>query len=295
MMRRIVKKTATKGLKVLIVCAIISSQSCGLLHKPNDADPIMARTELGVLTLSQVSAVVPNNIHGLDSVQFVQSYVDRWIHNQLLLENAMEYVDKETQRSVNQMVADYHTTLLVHKYKQMYIEEKLDTVIPDSKIEEHYSQYGNNFLLDSAAVRTVFVKVAPDFKEKNKLRRLVRSTNPDDAEPLAALCANALYFDNGTNWHYLSTITSMLPQNAMSNPMSMARNGRFFETQDDSTLYMLMFCEFRDVNEQAPLVFAKNKIREILINHRKNDLIKNLEIQVYIDAVNKQRFTNYVN
>lgn len=294
-MRKILKITAITGLKALLVLSVLSAGSCGLLHTPNDADPVMARTELGILTLSQVRAVVPTGMNGLDSVQFVQSYVDRWIHNQLLLENAMEYVDKETQRSVNQMVSDYHTALLVHKYKQMYIEQKLDTLIADSQIEEHYSKYGNNFLLDSAAVRAVFVKVASDFKDKNKLRRLIRSTNPDDEGPLAELCANALYFDNGANWHYINTITKALPSGSMSNPIVMAKAGRFFETQDDTTVYMLMFREFRDVNEQAPLVFAKGKIREILINHRKNDLIKNLEIQIYIDAVNKQRFTNYVN
>jgi len=291
MMRWILNNT----FKLLILLLITINQSCSLIKSQSPDDPIMAKTDLGTLTLSQVEAMIPNNMKGLDSVQFVQSYVDRWIHNQLLLENAMEYVDKESLHSINQMVADYHTTLLVHKYQQMYIERELDTLIPSAQIEEHYSKFGNNFLLDSAAVRAVYVKVPIKFSDKNKLRRMIRANNQADSAQLAELGAKALIFTDGTKWQYLNRVMTQIPEGAISNPIAFAKSGRYFETQDDTCFYILVIREFRDVNEQAPLVFAKNRIREILINHRKTDLIKNLEIQIYIDAVNKQRFTNYVN
>jgi len=281
--------------KLLLLSVIAAMHSCSLIKSQNVDDPIMAKTELGTLTRSQVEAIIPSHMKGLDSVQFVQSYVDRWIHNQLLLENAMDYVDKESLRSVNQMVADYHTTLLVHKYQQMYIERELDTLIPDSQIEEHYSNYGNNFLLDSAAVRVVFLKLPKKFQEKSKLRRVVRGQSKTDSTQLALYGSKALLFSNGEGWNYLSDMIAQLPSGSISNPVAFAKSGKYFETQDDSCFYAMMVREFRNVNEQAPLVFAKSKIREILINHRKNDLIKNLEIQIYIDAVNKERFTNYVN
>ena len=86
-----------------------------------------------------------------------------------------------------------------------------------------------------------------------------------------------------------------MPKGSIADPKTMAKNARFVEAHDSLNNYYFMVKEFRDVNEQAPLVFAKEKIREILLNHRKNDLIRNLEIKIYVDAVNKQRLTNYVN
>ena len=86
-----------------------------------------------------------------------------------------------------------------------------------------------------------------------------------------------------------------MPPGSVKNPLAIAQNGRSVEAQDSLYNYFWAVKEFRNVNEQAPLILAKEKIREILLNHRKNDLIRDLEIKIYVDAVNKQRFTNYVN
>ena len=106
---------------------------------------------------------------------------------------------------------------------------------------------------------------------------------------------NARNFDAGTDWRYLYDAVAQMPLGSVKSPLATARNSKFVEAQDSLYNYFFMVKEFRDVNEQAPLILAKRKIREILLNHRRNDLIRNLEIKIYVDAVNKQRFTNYVN
>ena len=184
----------------------------------------------------------------------------------------------------------------LYKYQQLYIEQNLDTLILDSQIADHYEKYGNNFLLDSCAVRAVLVQIPKSLPDGSEIRTLIRSNKPDDLIRLEEFCfKNARSFDAGTDWRYLSDAVAQMPFGSVKNPMATARTGKCVEAQDSLYNYFFIVKEFRDVNEQAPLILAKRKIREILLNHRRNDLIRNLEIKIYVDAVNKQRFTNYVN
>ena len=281
---------------LIAVLALTLAMGCQYFSKNKTEDTILAKTSSAVLTLQQVDKIMPDNLKGDDSVQFLQSYVDKWIHNQLLLERAIANIDADGYESVENMVNDYRTALLVYKYQQLYIEQNLDTLVLDSQIADHYEKYGNNFLLDSCAVKAVIVQIPKSLPDGNQIRTLMRSTRPDDFVKLEEYCyKNARNFDAGLDWRYLSDAVRQLPRGSISNPLAVAKNGRFVEAQDSLYNYFFMVKDFLDVNEQAPLVFAREKIREILLNHRKNDLIRNLEIKIYVDAANKQRFTNYVN
>ena len=282
------------GLIALSVSTLVTG--CHILSNNKNGDSVLAKTSSAVLTLRQVDKIMPKNLKDDDSVQFVQSYVDKWIHKQLMLEKAIANIDAEGYESIENMVNDYRTALLVYKYQQLYIEQNLDTLILDSQITEHYDKYGNNFLLDSCAVKAVFVQIPQSLPDGAQVRNLIRSNTPDDLVKLEEFCyKNARNFDVGTDWRYLGNAVRQMPQGSISNPMAIAKNGKCIEAHDSLYSYFFMVKEFLDVNEQAPLIFAKEKIREILLNHRKNDLIRNLEIKIYVDAVNKQRFTNYVN
>lgn len=295
-MKHIHTKALQIGLATAATAILMVATSCQFLTPNTHDDTILAKTSSAVLTLKQVSKLVPTNLKGADSVQFVQTYVDKWIHNRLMLERAIANIDAEGYESIENMVNDYRTALLVYKYQQLYIEQNLDTLILDSEIAEHYDKYGNNFLLDSCAVKAVFVQIPKSLPDGYKIRNLMRSNKPDDLVQLEEFCyKNARNFDVGLDWRYLDNAVRQMPEGSISNPVATAKSGRFIETSDSLYNYYFMVKDFLDVNEQAPLVFAKEKIREILLNHRKNDLIRNLEIKIYVDAVNKQRFTNYVN
>ena len=282
------------GVIALSVLTLVTG--CNILSNNKNGDTILAKTSTAVLTLQQVDKIMPENLKDDDSVQFVQSYVDKWIHKQLMLEKAIANIDADGYESIENMVNDYRTALLVYKYQQLYIEQNLDTLILDSQISEHYDKYGNNFLLDSCAVKAVFVQIPQSLPDGTQVRNLIRSNKPDDLVKLEEFCyKNARNFDVGTDWRYLGNAVRQMPQGSISNPMAIAKNGKCIEAHDSLYSYFFMIKDFLDVNEQAPLIFAKEKIREILLNHRKNDLIRNLEIKIYVDAVNKQRFTNYVN
>ena len=163
------------GLAVIAVAIAATIDSCQFFGKKQTDDTVLAKTNSAVLTMRQVAKLIPDNVKDADSVQFVQNYVDRWIHNQLMLEKAIANIDDKGYASIEDMVNDYRTSLLVYKYQQLYIEQNLDTLILDSQIADHYEKYGNNFLLDSCAVRAVFVQIPKSLPDGSEIRSLIRS------------------------------------------------------------------------------------------------------------------------
>ena len=284
--------------KLIIALSAITFTSCQYFQNTKEVDPILAEANNTVLTLSQVQHKVPSSLKGNDSIMFVQNYVERWIHNQLMLEKAVNNIDKETFGDIENMVNDYRTALLVYKYQQMYIEQNLDTIVSDSLIENHYQKYGFNFLLDSAAVKAIYVQIPKSLPNGvSQVRKLLRNINTEKGiVDFEEFCyKNARGFNIGNEWLYLHTAFNQLPEGSVNDPLAVAKSGRSVEYQDSLYHYFFMVREFRNVNEQAPLALIKEKITEILLNHRKSNIIKELEIQIYINAVNKKRFENYVN
>ena len=83
------KRRPVLQVALIAVSALIIAAGCQFLAKSKSDDTVLAKTSSAVLTLRQVDKIMPANLKGDDSVQFLQNYVDKWIHNQLMLERAI--------------------------------------------------------------------------------------------------------------------------------------------------------------------------------------------------------------
>ena len=65
------------------------------------------------------------------------------------------------------------------------------------------------------------------------------------------------------------------------------------ELQDSLNVYLVYVNDVLSRNEQAPLEYASATIREILLNKRKQTLIKELEKDITKDAIKNNEFEIY--
>ena len=56
------------------------------------------------------------------------NYIDKWVRNQLLLEKAVLNLDQD-RHEIRKQLEEYRTFLLINKYQQELILQKLDTII----------------------------------------------------------------------------------------------------------------------------------------------------------------------
>jgi hypothetical protein len=266
--------------------------SCTHLETRSREIPLAQVFEMNLYP-SDIRDIFPRNVSREDSILILQNYVDKWVKKQLILQKA-ELNLTEEQKNVRQQIEEYRSSLLIYKYEQSLILQKLDTLISDEEIEAYYTENPSNFNLDRHIVKALFIKLPMDAPELWRVRQMSRSDREEDFKELESYCyqygAKYDYFDD--DWTPFTTITRSLP-NEIRNPDSFLRWNRYIEQQDSAFRYMVNLREYNLAGTVAPLPYVEQKIRSIILNKRKVQFIRDLENNIYKDALNKGSFTIY--
>ena len=119
--------------------------SCSLFTRKAAEKPIA--TAYGKdLYLSQILEIFPDGISKEDSVQFLKNYTESWVKKQVTL-NKAEANLTVSQKNVDQLLDDYRTSLLIYKYEEKFIQQKLDTVVTNQEVTDFYNSNKSNLIL----------------------------------------------------------------------------------------------------------------------------------------------------
>ncbi len=185
--------------KVLLFALTFACVSCEYMPW-NHGEPL-AKVGSKTLYVSDLNGAFPKNILPSDSIIMLRSYVDTWVKKELLLQLAEANLDSR-HKDVAALLEEYRSSLLVYRYEQEYIEQRLDTVVSDSEIESFYNDNRQNFTLSKPLVRVLFIKLKRNSPYLERIKTLYRSSNPEEISALESLCLQAaLRFDYfGDRW-----------------------------------------------------------------------------------------------
>lgn len=277
--------------------AVLFSISFLLVYCTNNGkltnDQPLARVYDKYLYSSQIKNIVPYGLSPQDSLYVVKDHIDKWVRKQLLLYQAEQNLSEE-DKNVEQQIEDYKTSLLIYKYEENYINQKLDTIITNDEIAEYYNSYSPNFILNNNLFKGIYIQVPRTSPEIYKIRRWYRSNDPEDLKNLESYCYNYAtkydYYEE--TWVFFDEILENMPK-LYFRPENLLRYRKNFEIKDSTYYHFLKISDYRLASAVAPLEFIKNDIKSILLNKRKIQLIQELESNVYNDALNRDNFNIY--
>lgn len=278
-----------KAFSIIILLFLIG---CNKAVKDKDKSAPVAKVYNEVLYTSQIADVTPSGISAEDSTAIIKDYIDKWIRSKLLLYQAEQNLLPE-DKNVERQIEDYRNSLLIFKYEQKYITEKLDTNIAEAAISEYYNNYSSNFILNNNLLKGIFIKVPRNAPQLWKLKSLYRSENPDIRE-LEHYCFNHasqyLYFEE--NWKYFNEILKDMPPIGQRQD-NILKYRKYYEIKDSTYYYYVKISDYRLEGSITPLELVREDIKSILLNKRKIQLIHELETRVYNDAINRGNFEIY--
>jgi hypothetical protein len=70
-------------------------------------------------------------------------------------------------------------------------------------------------------------------------------------------------------------------------------NQRYLEIQDSVFTYMIYVRDYKPADSVPPIQFVEENIKKIILNKRKNDLIKNMRQTVLQDAIEHNQVEIY--
>ncbi|MBN2347400.1 MAG: hypothetical protein JXJ22_01100 [Bacteroidales bacterium] len=282
-------KTILKFAGILMFFVVFACRNSESIPKEKP----VARVQNKYLYPSDLRKVLSDNMAPADSETVVRDFIEKWVHRQLLL-NKAEMNLSDDQKNVDSQIEDYRTSLLIFKYEQSLISQKLDTVVSDQEIEKYYNSNTRNFVLNDNLVKALFIQVPREAPEIYRLRSWYKSDDETNLARMEAYCYQYAtkydYFND--NWVYFSEIEKALP-NKIYNPQNQLQYRKYFESQDSLYYYFLKIKEYQLTSMPAPLSFVKSDIKSIILNKRKIQLIKQVESNVYNDALNRGYFNIY--
>ncbi|MDN5204030.1 peptidyl-prolyl cis-trans isomerase [Fulvivirgaceae bacterium BMA10] len=235
-----------------------------------------------------VKGIVTPEMSRQDSARRVSSYIKSWLQKQLLIteaEKAIEYDEAELERKI----LDYRYALVVHEFEKAYVNKNLDTTVTHSEIQQYYDDYQENFQLQQHIIKGYFVQLPNDAPDISRFKRLMRATNEKDQEEFKSYCLQYAtnYHLNDSLWIKFDNIISGTPFSGVTNKEQMLKGRNFREEKDTDYTYLLLIKDYDLAGEIAPLAFVENQVRNIIVHHRRVDLAKRLEEDIYKRANDK--------
>lgn len=262
--------------------------------KPQTNRTAVAKAGEKVLFFDQIPNIVQPGIAYEDSVAIIQNYINRWAKREILKLKAIENLTPEFRSEVERQLDEIRTNLLIHRYQQQIISQRLDTLISEEEIERHYNENSQTFVLNSNIVKALFIKVPSNVPNIERVPTLLRSGEPTSLAQLELFCYQfADKFDDfEEEWVPFVTLLAELPVIIENQEEFLTRN-KYFETQDAYYNYYVKIRDYRLRANIAPYEYARNNIRSIILNTRKMIFLQELENGVFNEAIRANVFKLY--
>ncbi len=276
---------------IVIFTAALFLGSCNK-NNQEEEQPV-ARVQNKYLYLSDLDGMFNNNMNEEDSAVIARKIIEDWVKKQLLLQKAEENLDEES-KDIERQIDDYRTSLLLFKYQQQLIQQKLDTVVSDEEIANYYNQYSSNFILNQNLVKAIFIKIPLTTPDVERLRQWYKSDDSEDKARMEDFCYQyAVNYDNfNNNWVDFSLLLKEIPTK-IEDQERFLKYQKYIETKDEEFYYFLRIKEYRLKSDVQPMEYAKPKIKNIILNKRKFSFFDEMENNLYNDALNHNDFEIY--
>ncbi len=262
-------------------------------HGKNDSVAISVNSKS--LSYSDLSLILPKTYTQEDSLRIVNNYIDKWIKTQLLLEHANMNLTEE-QKNVKRQIEDYKNSLLIYKYQQQYISQKLDTFVNYTEIKKYYEKHHDDFILNEHLIKGIFIKILLEAPHQDTIRSLCFSKKVEDIKQLESYCFKYAekheYFEN--RWKEFASVVAQIPVKIDDAKMYLKTN-KYLETTDNKYRYYLYIDDYKIQGDVSPLTYIQQRIKSIIINKRKLSIIKTLENEVYEEALSRENIKKYNN
>jgi len=238
------------------------------------------------LLYEDLAREVPEVLHGRDSIIFVQNYINRWMQEKVLLYQSEQNLGDD-EMNIEKKIEKYRNSLLIFNYQKKFVQQNLDTIVSEQEISEYYQSHLNDFELKDNIVKVMFIKFENDSRNIKEAKNILKNYNPEDKEKLVDLSNRYAvnYFLEDEMWLLFDDLLKEVPLKTYNQEMFL-KNNKFVEIQDSLYTTLVLFNGFRIKESVSPLSFEYDRIKSIILNKRKQLLIRKLEEDIMEKARN---------
>ena len=275
---------------VYLIVFLISS--CNLFeNKPVRA---IAKYKSNYLFFEDIKKYIPKNLSEKESLVLIENEIAKWAKNHILIEQANINLDNEKKNQLLVMAKEYSDELFSFHYKEKIVKSLMDTVVNQNSIYEYYKQNKINYKLNEDIVKARFIKISNENFEIPNIRNRFRRFNKSDISFLDSISLQfSSYSFNDSIWINKDVFFSKFPEVRDYVKNNIVKKNLFYQLEDSLELYLIKVSESALRNTIAPIDYLEPTLRQILVNKRKLEFIRNFENELYIDAIQTKELEIY--
>ena len=273
---------------ILVIAAAMTG--CGQEHNHKGKTPLV-EVSGEFLYKEDLQAALPLNISKDDSVLFAEHYIRNWIEDALLFDKAEGNIPDNDK--ISKLVENYRRALIMHTYQEELVNQKLANDISEEEINAYYEKNKELFRLDNPLVKGLKVPLSsPDL---GNVRVWYRKNNQDIIEKLEKYSLrNAVSYDYFYDrWTSVPDVAAKIPLKVLDTDANYLDKNRNVEVKDTAFCYFLHIEDFLGKDKQKPLDFARDEIKEILINLKRVEFINKVKEDLYQRASDRNKIIYY--
>ncbi len=269
---------------LLLIC------SCDL--PTNEESNAVARVGEDFLFISDLENQIGPN--GSDSIQITSRTINEWAEELLYLKKAEINLSFSEKKALEELVSTYRNDLYVKTYKDKAIQSQLDSIVEKEEIEYYFDQNKFNFKTNKDLMRGRYVRVRNENYNLRSIRKSIRRYNEDDKVFLDSIALQfTTYSLNDSIWVQASQFFDRLPSIPERRYKNFLKNDTFFELQDSLEVYLVVIEEVVLRNDLAPLDYVAPTLKQILINKRKLELMRQLDREIIEEGLRQNIYEVY--
>ena len=268
--------------------------SCDLLGSKAPVGVPVARVGDHYLNQEDIAKLVTADMNADDSTTLVNSYINRWATQRLLMNNAQRNITLEEQDRLNKLVDQYKLDLYAQAYKDALVARNLDSAITDAEASKFYDENKENFKLNESLLKLRYLEMSDTDYNIDEIEKRFSRFNNEDKRYLDSISVQfkAQYLNDST-WISLDKVIAKIPPVSIDNSDRLLNKTDFLQLRDSLGLYLIAVKDRLNRNDDAPLSYVLPTVKQILLNRRKLELIKQLEKDITKDAIKNKQFELY--
>ena len=282
-------------LKRIVFCVIIgfTFSSCEYFKQVETEDAI-ARVNETYLYKEDIKTILPENYTPQDSTVIVNNFINNWATEQLLVQGATLNLEDRTQEEFKLLIEQYKNDLYSKAYLEALVYKNLDTVVSTIEATKYYEKNKQAFKLNEDLVKFRYINIDENRLDFSEVKEKFKRFNTKDKRELNAIGIQfKSYSLNDSVWIRLDQVITKIPTVTTDNKNELLKKSNFIQSKDSLGLYLMQINDVLLRNAEAPLEYVRPTIKQIVVNKRKLELVRQLEKDITKDAIKNKQFEIY--
>ena len=254
----------------------------------------IARVQDKYLFFNEIKDKIPINLSKEDSIVLVRNKIINWAKKHILNEKALINLNIEEQNKLLNLVESYKSDLFSHSYQEKMVKSSMDTLISDYDVENYYNLNKSNFKLNQDLVKARFMKIKSNNYNIKDVRNRFKRFNQEDVVFLDSISLQFSSFSfNDSVWINKDLFFSKLPDIKTYVKNNIVKKALFYQLEDSLELYLIKINKSIFRNDVSPLDYIRPTLKQILLNKKKLEFVRNFEKNLIDDAIQNKELEIY--